>query len=283
MRKLTVKRLIKSGLDGGPPAWIKAGYLVLAAIEAVDLLLSYSAWELLLQGNLTGAGLFTDAERAAGLVAGVEALCLALVCGLSVLIMPSFAGKFVARRDEGAARSGRAAVACLLCLAAAVAAVTTVARYLGQTFADAEAGAQAASVASQAVARASTSERPAALLFSLCTLGVMGATVAMSFFLSRESHSEGGRLRREVQASAAALQRARGIVERADAEDPVVSYMMAALASAKAEVDALVVRQEGWRGDFEALGRSVGGGGVSRLVRQRAGEGCRVEEKGCGK
>ena len=50
--------------------WMVIGLVILVATEAADFVLSYTACELLLGGNLTRAGLTTAAERAQGLTAG---------------------------------------------------------------------------------------------------------------------------------------------------------------------------------------------------------------------
>ena len=73
--------------------WMVLGLVILVATEAADFVLSYTACELLLGGNLTGAGLTTAAERAQGMTAGIEALVVAAIASALILVIPMIAGR----------------------------------------------------------------------------------------------------------------------------------------------------------------------------------------------
>ena len=211
--------------------WMVIGLVILVATEAADFVLSYTACELLLGGNLTGAGLTTAAERAQGLTAGIEALVVAAIASALILVIPMIAGR----------KNSKAMLVLPAVLALAVAAV----RLYGQLAASAGGNAAGAGVAAEAMAGSATGQMETAALFALLTLACMVSTIALSYILSREMRRSAAIEKEARQAYEYDLQIARARLASKQAGERLKSgeaIIDAALGEAKAEVDMLTNR-----------------------------------------
>ena len=211
--------------------WMVLGLVILVATEAADFVLSYTACELLLGGNLTGAGLTTAAERAQGMTAGIEALVVAAIASALILVIPMIAG----RKNSKA----------MLVLPAGLALTVAAIRLYGQLAASASGNTAGAGVAAEAMAGSATGQMETAALFALLTLVCMVSTIALSYILSREMRRSAAIEKEAKQAYEYDLQIARAKLastqtgERLKSGEAIID---AALLKAKAEIDALTNR-----------------------------------------
>ena len=207
------------------------GLVILVATEAADFVLSYTACELLLGGNLTGAGLTTAAERAQGMTAGIEALVVAAIASALILVIPMIAG----RKNSKA----------MLVLPAGLALTVAAIRLYGQLAASASGNAAGTGIAAEAMAGSATGQMETAALFALLTLVCMVSTIALSYILSREMRRSAAIEKEAKQAYEYDLQIARAKLastqtgERLKSGEAIID---AALLKAKAEIDALTNR-----------------------------------------
>lgn len=211
--------------------WIVLGLVILVATEAADFVLSYTACELLLGGNLTGAGLTTAAERAQGMTAGIEALVVAAIASALILVIPMVAG----RKNSKA----------MLVLPAGLALTVAAIRLYGQLAASANGNAAQTGIAAEAMAGSATGQMETAALFSLLTLVCMVSTIALSYILSREMRRSAAIEKEARQAYEYDLQIARAKLASTQAGERLKSgeaIIDAALLKAKAEIDALTNR-----------------------------------------
>ena len=211
--------------------WMVLGLVILVATEAADFVLSYTACELLLGGNLTGAGLTTAAERAQGMTAGIEALVVAAIASALILVIPMIAG----RKNSKA----------MLVLPAGLALTVAAIRLYGQLAASANGNAAQTGVAAEAMAGSATGQMETAALFALLTLVCMVSTIALSYILSREMRRSAAIEKEARQAYEYDLQIARAKLASIQAGERLKSgeaIIDAALLKAKAEIDALTNR-----------------------------------------
>ena len=211
--------------------WMVLGLVILVATEAADFVLSYTACELLLGGNLTGAGLTTAAERAQGMTAGIEALVVAAIASALILVIPMIAG----RKNSKA----------MLVLPAGLALTVAAIRLYGQLAASANGNAAQTGIAAEAMAGSATGQMETAALFALLTLVCMVSTIALSYILSREMRRSAAIEKEARQAYEYDLQIARAKLASTQAGETLKSgeaIIDAALAKAKAEIDALTNR-----------------------------------------
>ena len=211
--------------------WMVIGLVILVATEAADFVLSYTACELLLGGNLTGAGLTTAAERAQGLTAGIEALVVAAIASALILVIPMIAG----RKNSKA----------MLVLPAGLALTVAAIRLYGQLAASASGNATGTGIAAEAMAGSATGQMETAALFALLTLVCMVSTIALSYILSREMRRSAAIEKEAKQAYEYDLQIARAKLASTQAGERLKSgeaIIDAALLKAKAEIDALTNR-----------------------------------------
>ena len=211
--------------------WMVIGLVILVATEAADFVLSYTACELLLGGNLTGAGLTTAAERAQGLTAGIEALVVAAIASALILVIPMIAG----RKNSKA----------MLVLPAGLALTVAAIRLYGQLAASASGNTAGTGVAAEAMAGSATGQTETAALFALLTLICMVSTIALSYILSREMRRSAAIEKEAKQAYEYDLQIARAKLASTQAGERLKSgeaIIDAALLKAKAEIDALTNR-----------------------------------------
>lgn len=211
--------------------WIVLGLVILVATEAADFVLSYTACELLLGGNLTGAGLTTAAERAQGMTAGIEALVVAAIASALILVIPMIAGR----------KNSRAMLVLPTGLALTVAAI----RLYGQLAASANGNAAQTGIAAEAMVGSATGQMETAALFALLTLVCMVSTIALSYILSREMRRSAAIEKEAKQAYEYDLQIARAKLASTQAGERLKSgeaIIDAALLKAKAEIDALTNR-----------------------------------------
>lgn len=211
--------------------WMVLGLVILVATEAADFVLSYTACELLLGGNLTGAGLTTAAERAQGMTAGIEALVVAAIASALILVIPMIAG----RKNSKA----------MLVLPAGLALTVAAIRLYGQLAASANGNAAQTGVAAEAMAGSATGQMETAALFALLTLVCMVSTIALSYILSREMRRSAAIEKEARQAYEYDLQIARAKLASTQAGERLKSgeaIIDAALLKAKAEIDALTNR-----------------------------------------
>lgn len=211
--------------------WMVIGLVILVATEAADFVLSYTACELLLGGNLTGAGLTTAAERAQGLTAGIEALVVAAIASALILVIPMIAG----RKNSKA----------MLVLPAGLALTVAAIRLYGQLAASASGNAAQTGIAAEAMASSATGQMEIAALFALLTLVCMVSTIALSYILSREMRRSAAIEKEARQAYEYDLQIARAKLASTQAGERLKSgeaIIDAALLKAKAEIDALTNR-----------------------------------------
>ncbi len=211
--------------------WIVLGLVILVATEAADFVLSYTACELLLGGNLTGAGLTTAAERAQGMTAGIEALVVAAIASALILVIPMVAG----RKNSKA----------MLVLPAGLALTVAAIRLYGQLAASANGNAAQTGIAAEAMAGSATGQMETAALFALLTLVCMVSTIALSYILSREMRRSAAIEKEARQAYEYDLQIARAKLASTQAGERLKSgeaIIDAALLKAKAEIDALTNR-----------------------------------------
>ena len=211
--------------------WMVLGLVILVATEAADFVLSYTACELLLGGNLTGAGLTTAAERAQGMTAGIEALVVAAIASALILVIPMIAGR----------KNSKAMLVLPTGLALTVAAI----RLYGQLAASASGNAAQTGIAAEAMAGSATGQRETAALFALLTLVCMVSTIALSYILSREMRRSAAIEKEARQAYEYDLQIARAKLASTQAGEKLKSgeaIIDAALLKAKAEIDALTNR-----------------------------------------
>ena len=211
--------------------WIVLGLVILVATEAADFVLSYTACELLLGGNLTGAGLTTAAERAQGMTAGIEALVVAAIASALILVIPMIAGR----------KNSRAMLVLPTGLALTVAAI----RLYGQLAASDNGNAAQTGIAAEAMAGSATGQMETAALFALLTLVCMVSTIALSYILSREMRRSAAIEKEARQAYEYDLQIARAKLASTQAGERLKSgeaIIDAALLKAKAEIDALTNR-----------------------------------------
>ena len=211
--------------------WMVIGLVILVATEAADFVLSYTACELLLGGNLTGAGLTTAAERAQGLTAGIEALVVAAIASALILVIPMIAG----RKNSKA----------MLVLPAGLALTVAAIRLYGQLAASASGNTAGTGVAAEAMAGSATGQMETAALFALLTLACMVSTIALSYILSREMRRSAAIEKEAKQAYEYDLQIARAKLASTQAGERLKSgeaIIDAALLKAKAEIDALTNR-----------------------------------------
>ena len=211
--------------------WMVLGLVILVATEAADFVLSYTACELLLGGNLTGAGLTTVAERAQGMTAGIEALVVAAIASALILVIPMIAG----RKNSKA----------MLVLPAGLALTVAAIRLYGQLAASANGNAAQTGVAAEAMAGSATGQMETAALFALLTLVCMVSTIALSYILSREMRRSAAIEKEARQAYEYDLQIARAKLASTQAGERLKSgeaIIDAALLKAKAEIDALTNR-----------------------------------------
>lgn len=211
--------------------WMVLGLVILVATEAADFVLSYTACELLLGGNLTGAGLTTAAERAQGMTAGIEALVVAAIASALILVIPMIAG----RKNSKA----------MLVLPAGLALTVAAIRLYGQLAASANGNAAQTGIAAEAMAGSATGQMETAALFALLTLVCMVSTIALSYILSREMRRSAAIEKEARQAYEYDLQIARAKLASTQAGERLKSgeaIIDAALLKAKAEIDALTNR-----------------------------------------
>ena len=211
--------------------WMVLGLVILVATEAADFVLSYTACELLLGGNLTGAGLTTAAERAQGMTAGIEALVVAAIVSALILVIPMIAGR----------KNSKAMLVLPTGLALTVAAI----RLYGQLAASASGNAAQTGIAAEAMAGSATGQMETAALFALLTLVCMVSTIALSYILSREMRRSAAIEKEARQAYEYDLQIARAKLASTQAGEKLKSgeaIIDAALLKAKAEIDALTNR-----------------------------------------
>ena len=211
--------------------WMVIGLVILVATEAADFVLSYTACELLLGGNLTGAGLTTAAERAQGLTAGIEALVVAAIASALILVIPMIAG----RKNSKA----------MLVLPAGLALTVAAVRLYGQLAASASGNTAGTGIAAEAMAGSATGQMETASLFALLTLVCMVSTIALSYILSREMRRSAAIEKEAKQAYEYDLQIARAKLASTQAGERLKSgeaIIDAALLKAKAEIDALTNR-----------------------------------------
>lgn len=211
--------------------WMVLGLVILVATEAADFVLSYTACELLLGGNLTGAGLTTAAERAQGMTAGIEALVVAAIASALILVIPMIAGR----------KNSKAMLVLPTGLALTVAAI----RLYGQLAASANGNAAQTGIAAEAMAGSATGQMETAALFALLTLVCMVSTIALSYILSREMRRSAAIEKEAKQAYEYDLQIARAKLASTQAGERLKSgeaIIDAALLKAKAEIDALTNR-----------------------------------------
>ena len=211
--------------------WMVLGLVILVATEAADFVLSYTACELLLGGNLTGAGLTTAAERAQGMTAGIEALVVAAIASALILVIPMIAGR----------KNSKAMLVLPTGLALTVAAI----RLYGQLAASASGNAAQTGIAAEAMAGSATGQMETAALFALLTLVCMVSTTALSYILSREMRRSAAIEKEARQAYEYDLQIARAKLASTQAGEKLKSgeaIIDAALLKAKAEIDALTNR-----------------------------------------
>ena len=211
--------------------WMVLGLVILVATEAADFVLSYTACELLLGGNLTGAGLTTAAERAQGMTAGIEALVVAAIVSALILVIPMIAGR----------KNSKAMLVLPTGLALTVAAI----RLYGQLAASASGNAAQTGIAAEAMAGSATGQMETAALFALLTLVCMVSTIALSYILSREMRRSAAIEKEARQAYEYDLQIARAKLASTQAGERLKSgeaIIDAALLKAKAEIDALTNR-----------------------------------------
>ena len=211
--------------------WMVLGLVILVATEAADFVLSYTACELLLGGNLTGAGLTTAAERAQGMTAGIEALVVAAIASALILVLPMIAGR----------KNRKAMLVLPTGLALTVAAI----RLYGQLAASASGNAAQTGIAAEAMAGSATGQMETAALFALLTLVCMVSTIALSYILSREMRRSAAIEKEARQAYEYDLQIARAKLASTQAGEKLKSgeaIIDAALLKAKAEIDALTNR-----------------------------------------
>lgn len=211
--------------------WMVIGLVILVATEAADFVLSYTACELLLGGNLTGAGLTTAAERAQGLTAGIEALVVAAIASALILVIPMIAG----RKNSKA----------MLVLPAGLALTVAAIRLYGQLAASASGNTAGTGIAAEAMAGSATGQMETATLFALLTLVCMVSTIALSYILSREMRRSAAIEKEAKQAYEYDLQIARAKLASTQAGERLKSgeaIIDAALLKAKAEIDALTNR-----------------------------------------
>lgn len=211
--------------------WMVISLVILVATEAADFVLSYTACELLLGGNLTGAGLTTAAERAQGMTAGIEALVVAAIASALILVIPMIAGR----------KNSKAMLVLPTGLALTVAAI----RLYGQLAASASGNAAQTGIAAEAMAGSATGQMETAALFALLTLVCMVSTIALSYILSREMRRSAAIEKEAKQAYEYDLQIARAKLASTQAGERLKSgeaIIDAALLKAKAEIDALTNR-----------------------------------------
>ena len=211
--------------------WMVLGLVILVATEAADFVLSYTACELLLGGNLTGAGLTTAAERAQGMTAGIEALVVAAIASALILVIPMIAGR----------KNSKAMLVLPTGLALTVAAI----RLYGQLAASASGNAAQTGIAAEAMAGSATGQMETAALVALLTLVCMVPTIALSYILSREMRRSAAIEKEARQAYEYDLQIARAKLASTQAGEKLKSgeaIIDAALLKAKAEIDALTNR-----------------------------------------
>lgn len=211
--------------------WMVLGLVILVATEAADFVLSYTACELLLGGNLTGAGLTTAAERAQGMTAGIEALVVAAIASALILVIPMIAGR----------KNSKAMLVLPTGLALTVAAI----RLYGQLASSASGNAAQTGIAAEAMAGSATGQMETAALFALLTLVCMVSTIALSYILSREMRRSAAIKKEARQAYEYDLQIARAKLASTQAGEKLKSgeaIIDAALLKAKAEIDALTNR-----------------------------------------
>ena len=211
--------------------WMVLGLVILVATEAADFVLSYTACELLLGGNLTGAGLTTAAERAQGMTAGIEALVVAAIASALILVIPRIAG----RKNSKA----------MLVLPAGLALTVAAIRLYGQLAASANGNAAQTGIAAEAMVGSATGQMETAALFALLTLVCMVSTIALSYILSREMRRSAAIEKEARQAYEYDLQIARAKLASTQAGERLKSgeaIIDAALLKAKAEIDALTNR-----------------------------------------
>ena len=211
--------------------WMVLGLVILVATEAADFVLSYTACELLLGGNLTGAGLTTAAERAQGMTAGIEALVVAAIASALILVIPMIAG----RKNSKA----------MLVLPAGLALTVAAIRLYGQLAASANGNAAQTGIAAEAMVGSATGQMETAALFALLTLVCMVSTIALSYILSREMRRSAAIEKEAKQAYEYDLQIARAKLASTQAGERLKSgeaIIDAALLKAKAEIDALTNR-----------------------------------------
>lgn len=211
--------------------WMVLGLVILVATEAADFVLSYTACELLLGGNLTGAGLTTAAERAQGMTAGIEALVVATIASALILVIPMIAGR----------KNSKAMLVLPTGLALTVAAI----RLYGQLAASASGSAADTGIAAEAMAGSATGQMETAALFALLTLVCMVSTIALSYILSREMRRSAAIEKEARQAYEYDLQIAHAKLASTQAGERLKSgeaIIDAALLKAKAEIDALTNR-----------------------------------------
>ena len=211
--------------------WMVLGLVILVATEAADFVLSYTACELLLGGNLTGAGLTTAAERAQGMTAGIEALVVAAIASALILVIPMIAG----RKNSKA----------MLVLPAGLALTVAAIRLYGQLAASANGNAAQTGIAAEAMVGSATGQMETAALFALLTLVCMVSTIALSYILSREMRRSAAIEKEARQAYEYDLQIARAKLASTQAGERLKSgeaIIDAALLKAKAEIDALTNR-----------------------------------------
>ena len=211
--------------------WMVLGLVILVATEAADFVLSYTACELLLGGNLTGAGLTTAAERAQGMTAGIEALVVAAIASALILVIPMIAGRKNSKP--------------MLVLPAGLALTVAAIRLYGQLAASASGNAAQTGIAAEAMAGSATGQMETAALFALLTLVCMVSTIALSYILSREMRRSAAIEKEARQAYEYDLQIARAKLASTQAGERLKSgeaIIDAALLKAKAEIDALTNR-----------------------------------------
>ncbi len=211
--------------------WMVLGLVILVATEAADFVLSYTACELLLGGNLTGTGLTTAAERAQGMTSGIEALVVATIASALILVIPMIAG----RKNSKA----------MLVLPAGLALTVAAIRLYGQLAASASGNAAGTGIAAEAMAGSATGQMETAALFALLTLVCMVSTIALSYILSREMRRSAAIEKEARQAYEYDLQIARAKLASTQAGERLKSgeaIIDAALLKAKAEIDALTNR-----------------------------------------
>lgn len=229
IRRVDVANSLRDGIRGRTPAYVKLGVAAIVVAELADLFLTYSAMELLLGGNITGTGLASEAERAKGLVSGIEALLSAIVAAVVVLVLPAIG-----------ARCKRPWSYVLPLTACAVSVGVGAVRYIGQVSSGASMTAEG--IAGQAIsATGGDTVALTAAAFALITMLCMLATVALSHALTKLRHDP----KREAMAELAECNYKIGYLTeqvRWLEEGEAVSPIDAAATAAKAEIDLLTYK-----------------------------------------